>query len=329
MCPCICKTDSQSYLHSEFDTLCHREFARNQESTTASYDVVPWLFSRKTFRRRVLQKIVGVSHTTHIPHISSTPHISHTYPFQTYPTHIQHTTHIPHMSIPNVSHTYPTHIQHTTHIPHISIPNVSHTYPTHIQHPTHIPHISIPNVSHTYPTHIQHPTHIHSERIPPIPIQGLHEYEYHCMSFHILLLGGNGNENRNLAFPPMSIIACHFIHCYSAGMVMKIKTLLFLQLYGARMSMEFIVSYWLACLPVVCLCACFLIIFYYSIPPGGMGRVHRKATLSLKTWCRSPKTVAKRKFHLLAVNPLGKNVVSIAQNCSETQISFARGQPSR
>ena len=44
------------------------------------------VFSRKTFRRRVLQKIVGVSHTTHIPHISSTPHISHTYPFQTYPT---------------------------------------------------------------------------------------------------------------------------------------------------------------------------------------------------------------------------------------------------
>ena len=59
------------------------------------------------------------------------------------------------------------------------------------------------------------------------------------------------------------------------------------------------------------------------IPPGGMGRVNRKATLSLKTWCRSPKTVAKRKFHLLAVNHVGKNVVSIAQNCSETQISVS------
>ena len=55
-----------------------------------------------------------------------------------------------------------------------------------------------------------------------------------------------------------------------------------------------------------------------------MGRVNRKSTLSLKTRCRSPKTVAKRKFHLLAGNPLVKNVVSIAQNCSETQISFCR-----
>ena len=74
-----------------------------------------------------------------------------------------------------------------------------------------------------------------------------------------------------------------------------------------------------------------------------MGRVNRKATLSLKTWCRSPKTVAKRKFHFLlgstlsvktwcrspktvakrkfhlpSVNPLAKNVVSIAQNCCKT-----------
>ena len=93
------------------------------------------------------------------------------------------------------------------------------------------------------------------------------------------------------------------------------------------MSMEFIASYWPACLPVDSLCACFLIIFYYSIPPGGMGRVNRKATLSLKSWRRSPKTVAKRKFHFLAVNPLGKNVVSIAQNCSETQFSFLAVNP--
>ena len=46
-------------------------------------------------------------------------------------------------------------------------------------------------------------------------------------------------------------------------------------------------------------------------------------------WCRSPKTVARRKFHLLSRNPLAKNVVSIAQNCSETQILFALAQPSR
>ena len=182
-------------------------------------------FSRKTFRRRVLQKIVGVSDTTHIPHISSTPHISHTYLFQTYPTHIPHISSTPHISHTYPFQTYPTHIPHIsstphishtcpfqtypTHIPHISsTPHISHTYPfqtypTHIPHISSILHISIPNVSHTYPTHIQHTTHIHSKRIPPIPIQGLHEYEYHCMSFHTFLLGGNGNENRNLAFPPI------------------------------------------------------------------------------------------------------------------------------
>jgi len=41
------------------------------------------------------------------------------------------------------------------------------------------------------------------------------------------------------------------------------------------------------------------------------------------------KTVAKRKVHFLPINPLTKNVVSIAQNCSETQISFSAGEPSR
>ena len=59
-----------------------------------------------------------------------------------------------------------------------------------------------------------------------------------------------------------------------------------------------------------------------------MGSVNRKATLSLKTRRRSPKTVAKREFHFLAVNPFAKDASSIAQNCSETQISFALGQPS-
>ena len=39
---------------------------------------IAFVFPRKTFRRRVLQKIVGVSHTTHIPHISI-QHVSHQY----------------------------------------------------------------------------------------------------------------------------------------------------------------------------------------------------------------------------------------------------------
>ena len=63
------------------------------------------IFSRKTFRRRVLQKIVGGSHTTHIPHISITPHISHTYPFQTYPINTYPTNTYPFNTYP--TNTYP------------------------------------------------------------------------------------------------------------------------------------------------------------------------------------------------------------------------------
>ena len=183
-----------------------------------------------------------------------TPHISHTYPaHHTYPTHI-HSKRIPH-----ISHTYPAHHTYPTHVHSKRIPHISHTYPAHHTYPTHIHSKRIPHISHTYPaSHTYpfrtHPTHIpHISSTPHISIPNVsHQYlSKVCMS--------------------MSIIACHFIHFYSAGMVMKIETLLFLQLYGARMSMEFIVSYWLACLPVVCLCACFLIIFYYSIPPAGWG----------------------------------------------------------
>ena len=96
------------------------------------------------------------------------------------------------------------------------------------------------------------------------------------------------------------------------------------------MNMKFIASYWLACLLACCLLVRLLLnYFYYSIPPGGMGRVNRKSTLSQKTRRRSCKTVAKRKFSLCVVNPFAKNALSIAQNCSETQISFNRGEPSR
>ena len=127
------------------------------------------------------------------------------------------------------------------------------------------------------------------------------------------------------------------------------------------MSMEFIASYWLACLPV----ANYYLLLYSAGRDGETRRrspktvakrkFHllvvnpfaknalsiaqncsetqisfcRRATLSLKTCCRSPKTVAKRKFHFARGNPLVKNVVSIAQNCSETQISFCSRQPSR
>ena len=292
-------------------------------------------FSRKTFRRRVLQKIVGVSHTRHIPHISITPHISHTY-----------------ISIQNVSHQY------------VSVQHVSHQY------------VSIQCVSIQKVCISRFCSHIHSKRIPPIRIRSTVQHvstqyvSMRCVSIQCVSIQKVCISRNRKRIPPIRIrstriplvrihsmrihskglhqqewqwvwVSLHVIsyHCYSAGMVMKIETLLFLKflcnfidwiyLYRARMNMKFIASYWPACLPVVCLCACFLIIFYYSIPPGGMGRVNRKATLSLKTCRRSPKTVAKRKFHLLSVNPLAKSVVSIAQNCSETQILFALTQPSR
>ena len=217
-----------------------------------------FFFSRKTFRRRVLQKIVGVSHTTHIPHISSTFYISHTYPFQTYPPHISHT---------YPAHcTYPTHI-HSKRIPHIRIPSVRihamrihskgcntyptnhHQYPIHIQHIIHIPHISIPNVSIPNVSHqyvsianvsIQKVCISRNrKRIPPIhipPIRIFNTYPtstdpfnaypfkkfasagmalsmsitaYHFIPFIPLLLGGNGNEYKNLAFPS---ILCKIIN---------------------------------------------------------------------------------------------------------------------
>ena len=82
------------------------------------------------------------------------------------------------------------------------------------------------------------------------------------------------------------------------------------------MNMKFIASYWLVCLLACCLLLRLLFNYFlllYSAGRDGEGQ---------------PEST-KRKFHLLAVNPLGKNVVLIAQNCSETQISFARGEPSR
>ena len=182
---------------------------------------LPFFFSRKTFRRRVLQKIVGVSHTTHIPHISHTTHIPH----------ISHTTHIPHIS-------------HTTHIPHISItPHISHTYPFKTYPTNTYPTNTYP--FNTYPTNT-YPCYAYPfkrcasagnrKRIPPIhipPIRIFNTYptstgpfnaypfkkfasagmamSMSIIAYHFipLLLGGNGNEYRNLAFPS---ILCKIIN---------------------------------------------------------------------------------------------------------------------
>ena len=105
-----------------------------------------------------------------------------------------------------------------------------------------------------------------------------------------LLLGGNGNEYRNLAFP---------VNFFA-------KLLIEYNCIARVMNMKFIASYWLACL-----LACYLLLrlllnyflLLYSAGRDGEGQPE--------------------------INPFAKNASSIAQNCSETQISFSRGQPSR
>ena len=197
-------------------------------------------FSRKTFRRRVLQKIVGVSHTTHIPHISHTthiphisitPHISHTYPFKTYPTNTYPTNTYPFNTYPTS--TYPCNAYpfktfasagFAIRIPPIRIP------PIRIP-PTRIPPIRIhamrihsmrihskgvhqqesQNVSHQYISH----QYVSSTRIPPVRI---HSMRIHSKSLH--------QQEWQWVWVSLHIIS---YHCYSAGMVMNIETLLFLQ----------------------------------------------------------------------------------------------------
>ena len=71
------------------------------------------------------------------------------------------------------------------------------------------------------------------------------------------------------------------------------------------MNMQFIASYWLACLLACCLLLRLLFNYFlllYSAGRDGEGQ---------------PES-----------NPLAKNASSIAQNCSETQSSFSADQPS-
>ena len=161
-----------------------------------------------------------ISHHTYPTHISR-----HTYPrhisHHTYPTHISH-------------HTYPTHIHHTTHIPHISIQNVSHQYVS-VQHVSH-QYVSMLCVSIQWVSIQKVCISRNRKRIPPIhipPIRIFNTYptstgpfnaypfkkfasagmamSMSIIAYHFipLLLGGNGNEYRNLAFPS---ILCKIIN---------------------------------------------------------------------------------------------------------------------
>ena len=74
------------------------------------------------------------------------------------------------------------------------------------------------------------------------------------------------------------------------------------------MNMKFIASYWLACLLACCLLLRLRLLLNYFLLLYSAGRDGEG----------QPE-----------INPFAKNASSIAQNCSETQISFARGEPSR
>ena len=132
-----------------------------------------------------------------------TPHISHTYPsHHTYPTHI-HSKRIPPIRIPPIP--FP-----STRIPPIRIHAMCihsmhiHSKGVHQQESQTYP-------TNTYPTNIR----IRSTRIPPVRI---HSMRIHSKGLH--------QQEWQWVWVSLHVISCH---CYSAGMVMKIKTLLFLQ----------------------------------------------------------------------------------------------------
>ena len=188
-------------------------------------------FSRKTFRRRVLQKIVGVSHTRHIPHISITPHISHTYPFKTYPTNTYPTNTYPFNKYPtstypfnaypfkrfaSVLHTFPFKTYPTNTYPTNTFS--FNTYPTNTYPCDAYPFNAYPfkrcasagiaNVSHQYISHQYVSMRIHSKGLhqqewqciwmQTYPCISLHQQEWQCMWMQtypcISLSSRNGNE---------------------------------------------------------------------------------------------------------------------------------------
>ena len=79
------------YWHAWLVEVQESFFPKDVSSQGSSEDC--WRISHHTYPTHI-QHILHIPHisisnvsTTHIPHISSTLHISHTYPFQTYPTH--------------------------------------------------------------------------------------------------------------------------------------------------------------------------------------------------------------------------------------------------
>ena len=207
-----------------------------------------------------------------------------------------------------------------------------------------------PHISHTYPSHHTYPTHIHSKRIPSIRIppirirstrippirihamrihsmrihaKGLHQQEWQCMwmqniSLHVIASAGMAmyvNAKHILAYHwsagmamSMSIIACHFIPLLLGGNGNENRNLAFPSIFFATLLIEYNciarVWAWNSSLAIGLLaCRLLIILLLYSAGRDGEGQPE--------------------------INPFAKNASSIAQNCSETQISFARGQPFR
>ena len=124
--------------------------------------------------------------TTNIPYISSTSYISHTYPFQTYPFQTYPTNTCP-------LQTYP-----FKRCASAGIANVSHQY---------IPPIRIFN---TYPTSTDPFNAYPFKKFASAGMAlSMSITAYHFIPFIPLLLGGNGNEYKNLAFPS---ILCKIIN---------------------------------------------------------------------------------------------------------------------
>ena len=166
-----------------------------------------------------------ISHHTYL-----TPHISHTYPsHHTYPTHI-HSKRIPPIRIPPIR--IPPIRVRSTRIPPVRIhamrihskrlhQQVCNTYPTNTYPCYTYPFNAYPfkrcasagiaNVSHQYISH----QYVSSTRIPPVRI---HSMRIHSKSLH--------QQEWQWVWVSLHIIS---YHCYSAGMVMNIETLLFLQ----------------------------------------------------------------------------------------------------
>ena len=280
-----------------------------------SHHTYPTHISHHTYPTHIhhTTHIPHISHTTHIPHISITPHISHTYPFKTYPTNTYPTNTYPFNTYPTSTYpcnaypfktfvisrfcnTYPTNTYPFNTYPTNTYP--CYAYPFNAYPFKRCASAGIANVSHQCISH----QYVSSTRIPPVWV---HSMRIHSKSLH--------QQEWQWVWVSLHIIS---YHCYSAGMVMNIETLLFLQFF-AKLLIEYncIARVWTwnsllaiglpACLPVVCFCACFFNYFLllYSAGRDGEGQ---------------PES-----------NPLTKNASSIAQNCSETQISFSRGQPSR